>query len=49
MTSPIDSSMAKVKVRRYGDSVTCEVIVLFRGQDGLELSRLQSGGQMGAD
>jgi len=33
MRSPIDSSMAKVKVRRYGDSVTCEVIVLFRGQE----------------
>jgi len=25
--------MARVKVRRYGDSAACEVIVLFRGQE----------------
>lgn len=33
MTMPIDNHNAEVKVRRYGDSAACDVIVRKRGQE----------------
>jgi hypothetical protein len=33
MTSPIDTHDAEIKVRRYSDSTTCDVVVRKRGQE----------------
>jgi hypothetical protein len=33
MASPIDNHIAEVKVRRYGDSTACDVVVQVSGQE----------------